>query len=148
MPDRWIHERFEKFQTKIAAEQQREQWDHKAKASYDAQFDALKARVDEDIKTYNQLFSKNKECAATFQPEYRGGFAAACSARGKTVSVEKTNSPVIKIYRGGDFAIPPEKSDMLEIVTDDHGNIRYKHGKDLLGGVSDASQIILDPVLC
>ena len=62
--------------------------------------------------------------------------------------MEKTGSTVIKIYWGFSAGIAPEKSDTLEIVADDQGDIRYKHGKDLLVDVSDASQIILDPVLC
>jgi hypothetical protein len=146
MPDKWIQDRFDKFQAKLAADQQRQQWNNKARQSYDAHFDALKSRVEQDIDAYNQLFSKVQDCKATFIPAHENGFAAAC--KGNRVLLEKTNSSIIKIYWGGGLGIAPDKSDTLEIVADDVGEVRYKHGKTFLADVSDASQMILDPVLC
>jgi hypothetical protein len=147
MRDQWIHDRFEKFKSKVAAEQQRQEWDSKARASYDVKFDSLRARIESDIKEYNNLFSRIKDVGAIFHPTVNGGFGVTCSASGMSVQVQKAHAPVIDIHWGSDFQMPPIRSDKLEIIADEHGNIRYRHGEKVLEDLGEASLIILDPVL-
>ena len=147
MSDKWVHDLFEEFQAKHEAEQQRRQWDDKARASYDAFFDDLKSRVAKDVATYNQLFEQHKSRKVDYYPQHppneSGSFSVSCSGTGKNVLVEKTRSSVIKIYRNISPGLAPEKSDTLEVVADGQGAVRYKHGKDILDDASVASEVIL-----
>jgi len=150
MADRWIRERFENYQAKLAAQQQREEWNHKARTSYDAQFDLLKSRVGEDVKTYNELFAQHKDCIAKFVAEFQGKntFIVECARKGKNVMVEKVGFPIIKAYWNISHGVSPERSGVLEIAADDEGAVRFKHFEEFLPDVSDASKVILDSVLC
>ena len=147
MSDEWIQRRLESYETNLADVHQRKNWQHKAKASYQAKFDALTERLRLDIEAYNKIFSAHPQCAATINP-FRGGVGIACASKGTSVSVTPTNSGVIQIGWGGDSTTPPEKSDTLEVTTDDKGEVCYKHGNKLLADVAEASQIILSPILC
>jgi hypothetical protein len=147
MADDWVKQRLKKFEEKTAADHQRQNWNHKAIARYDTMFDELKERVRADVEAYNKVFASHRQCAASFAPD-GSGFRVSCQMGGMIAFVKRDNGQIISIGWGHDPMMRAEKSDTLEIVADDQGDVRYKHKKGFLADVSEASELILDPVLC
>jgi hypothetical protein len=147
MADDWVKQRLKTFEDNIAAGDQRQSWNQKAMARYDAMFDELKERVRADVEAYNKVFASHRQCAASFAPD-GSGFRVSCQIAGMIAFVKREKGQIISIGWGHDPMMRTEKSDTLEIVADDQGDVRYMHKKDLLADVSQASELILDPVLC
>jgi hypothetical protein len=146
MADDWVLRRFAAFQDKQEAKEKRQRWDNKATASYDAMYHALAERVEKDVETYNGLFSAHGRCRANFVSD-GSGFSVSCDELPMKVNATPT-PPVIKLDWIKDRFSRPVKSATLEIVADDSGNVRYKAGQKLLADLSEASEIVLESVLC
>jgi len=150
MGTEWINERFKRYQDRIRKEAQERQWVENATAKYASLFDRLKNQVGIDIENYNRLFASNREeCRALFS-ETPDGFRVEVGPKavrvtknsGTTViGIEYVSTDRPGVTSGGG-------SDHLDVAPDDQGNIRYRHKAGALDDVNQASERILDPILC
>jgi len=148
MADDWVQRRFNRYQERLAAEKRKLQSEQNAQASYDAFFDRLKKRVEEDVATYNHLFT-DQECHADFKAT-RDGFTVTRGDRARR------NSPVLSVTKNGGAVIGIKMEvvdvipsfDSMEIAPDENGEVCYKHAKRFLRDECEASEAILNRLLC
>lgn len=138
----WVRRRLELYQQRQADEKQSHSWQEKVTASYSAKFDALARQIASDVEQYNEAFPLRHPCRATINGD---AGQIAISTPSKTVIISKAGGNVIQLkYVLG----RKENHDYLEVASDPAGNVWYLHAERFLASYEDASELILDQILC
>lgn len=138
----WVERRLQLYRQKQSEEKQRQFWQQKASAIYPAQFDALQEQIASDVNQYNEGYPLLHQCRATVHREVG---KIAISTHEKHVIVSKADANVIQLkYILG----TKETQEYLEVTSDTAGNVRYRQGERLLASHENASELILDRILC
>jgi hypothetical protein len=146
MTENWVQDRFKKYNERIKKEKLEAQWRQNALASYDSIFEELSRRVERDLIPYNRSFAQVQNCAAKMS-SVPDGFEVACAHRAAIVT-KVNDSTVIKISWGAEDRMGTMEHDKFEVEPDKEGNIRLKHQGNFLRDYSDASEVVLDRILC
>lgn len=149
MESEWIRKRFEQSEEDEAGRQLRNKWEANAAAAYDSMFDNLKGQVEADVTSYNRLFSARPECKATFE-NTSDGFRVEVKQKAARVK-KKHGTTVIGIeyvLPNREGIISPGTFDHLDTAPNERGDICYKHKTGFLTDVSQASELVLDRILC
>jgi hypothetical protein len=142
MPEGWINERFRNYQKRLLDDNRKKRWESDALNSYPSMFQNLQDYVETDVEAHNKMFPVPLD----FKTVADGFYVATPNFKakdGRSVDVTRAVSgTVIQI----EFHDGPGKTrhDRIDVVPDEHGNIRYRHNGKTLPDVSDASEVILD----
>jgi hypothetical protein len=146
MPSEWIERRYQRYQERIAKEVLEASYKQNALTSFPSIFDQTQRQVASDVEEYNTRFEQDAVCPAVFTPV---GSGFRIEVNGSSVRIRTTvGSTVIQLQYTG----IGRNEDRLELVPDNQGHLFFKptprDGIPDLLTVEQASEYILDPVLC
>jgi hypothetical protein len=145
MSQDWIEKRFDKWKSNNQEWERRHALDSKAAEASDAWFQKLIDQIKEDLAIYNERF---QACVCDFYPQTHG-FQLVRRAPSRRLTVTKRpGETIVKLELTGDKD-HARRSDVLELKTDYRtGAIYFSHGERRLRDVSEASEVVLDHVIC